>query len=120
MNPTGGQPLPAIGAGSWVFNGSAAIVGPDLVLTTATKNQLGSAIFSSAVPSAGLRATFTTQIGGGTGADGMTFALFDAATVPAQSLGQGGGGLGFAGLAGVAVTFDTYRNGVDPSPTSSG
>jgi Bacterial lectin/HYDIN/CFA65/VesB-like, Ig-like domain/Abnormal spindle-like microcephaly-assoc'd, ASPM-SPD-2-Hydin len=115
VNPGGGQPLPAVGAGSWVFNGSAALVGPDVVLTTATKSQLGSAVFSSPVPSDGLRAAFTTQIGGGNGADGMTFALLDAATVSAQSLGQGGGGLGFAGLAGVAVTFDTYKNGVDPS-----
>jgi len=60
------------------------------------------------VPSAGLTADFAATIGGGNGADGMTFALLDATKAGDASLGRGGGGLGFSGLPGVAVTLDTY------------
>lgn len=110
-----GTPLPPLARGGWVLNGSAAVSGSDLVLTQAVANQNGSAVWSAPLPSDGLSASFTAQIGGGTGADGMTFALLSAAGSTPRSLGTGGGGLGFAGLPGVAVTLDTYRNGSDPS-----
>jgi hypothetical protein len=113
---TGGRPLPSIiGGGGWVFNGSAAMAGSDLVLTQAANDQAGSAVYSTPVASDGLRAEFTVQIGGGTGADGLTFALLNAASNTPRSLGAGGGGLGFAGLPGIAVTADTYQGGNDPS-----
>ncbi|MGE5156415.1 MAG: choice-of-anchor D domain-containing protein, partial [Betaproteobacteria bacterium] len=116
VTPTGGRPLPSIvGGGGWVFNGSAAMSGSDLVLTPAVAATGGSAVYSTPVPGAGLRASFTAQIGGGNGADGMTFALLDAATNTPHSLGQFGGGLGFSGLTGIAVTLDTYQGGSDPS-----
>jgi len=79
-----------------------------LVLTTATKSQHGSAFNCHPVPSAGLTADFTATIGGGNGADGMTFALLDATKAGDASLGSVGAGLGFSGLPGVAVTLDTY------------
>jgi hypothetical protein len=112
---TGGTALPSVVGGGWVFNGAAAMSGTDLVLTTATASQRGDAVFSTPLPSAGLKASFTASIGGGTGADGLTFAMLDAAKATAQSIGGGGGALGFGGLAGVAVTLDTYKTGTEPS-----
>ncbi|HEV7897610.1 MAG TPA: choice-of-anchor D domain-containing protein [Planosporangium sp.] len=113
--PASGTPLPSVVGGGWVFNGSARMSGPNLLLTTATSQQAGSAVFSAPVPGDNLKASFTAQIGGGSGADGMTFALLDAARNTPQSLGSGGGGLGFDGLPGVAVTLDTFQAGNDPS-----
>jgi hypothetical protein len=110
-----GTPLPPLARGGWVFNGSAAVSGSDLVLTQAVVGQTGSAVWSTPLPSDGLSASFTAQISGGTGADGMTFALLSAAGNTPRSIGGGGGGLGFAGLPGVAVTLDTYKNGSEPS-----
>jgi hypothetical protein len=115
INPTNGNPVPALGAGGWVFNGSATANGSTVVLTTTTTNQTGSAVFSAPLPGNGLTASFTAQIGGGTGADGLTFALLDASASTPQSVGAGGGGLGFAGLRGIAVTLDTYQGPGDPS-----
>jgi hypothetical protein len=113
--PLRGTPLPSLVNGAWHNNGSAHMSGSDLVLTTADRDQAGSTVFSTPLPADGLSASFTAQIGGGTGADGMTFAMLSAASNGATSLGVGGGGLGFAGLPGVAVTLDTYRGGNDPS-----
>jgi Abnormal spindle-like microcephaly-assoc'd, ASPM-SPD-2-Hydin len=115
VNPTGGTPLPTIGGGSWVLNGSAATSGTNLTLTTAQPSVTGSALFSSPLPSDGLRASFTATIGGGTGADGMTFAMLDASANTPNSIGVGGGGMGFSGLPGVAVVLDTCKNAGDPS-----
>jgi hypothetical protein len=62
------------------------------------------------LPSNGLSASFTAQIGAGAGADGMTFSLLSAAANTGKSLGSGGGGLGVAGLQGVAIALDTFKN----------
>jgi hypothetical protein len=115
INPTNGTPVPAVGAGGWVFNGSAHMSGSSVVLTTTANDQNGSAVFSTPLPGDGLNASFTAQIGGGNGADGMAFSLLDASASTPQSLGVGGGGLGFYGLRGVAVTLDTYQGPSDPS-----
>jgi len=45
----------------------------------------------------------------------MTFALLDAAAGSPTGLGEGGGGLGFSGLPGVAVSFVTYHHTGEPS-----
>ncbi|MFF5013351.1 choice-of-anchor D domain-containing protein [Streptomyces sp. NPDC001165] len=110
-----GVALPAPGAGGWHLNGSAHLSGNDLQLTEASANQAGSAVFPVPVLTSGLNATFTSVIGGGTGADGLTFSLLDPAKVTPSALGLPGGGLGWSGQAGVAVTVDTYRNANDPS-----
>ncbi|MER6030981.1 choice-of-anchor D domain-containing protein [Streptomyces sp. NPDC001851] len=110
--PGGAVPGPA--RDSWSFNGSAALSGADLVLTRAAPNETGSALHTVAVPTAGLRAEFSVEIGGGTGADGLAFVLLDPTATP-QALGAGGGGLGCSGLPGIAVTLDTHRNTNDPS-----
>jgi hypothetical protein len=105
------QALPAASDPSWVRNGAAALNGTDLVLTKAGGGSgSGSAIYPTAVPSAGLHATFTTEIDGGTGADGLTFALLDPANATANSLGSAANGLGFAGLQGAAVALATDSN----------
>ena len=85
------------------------------MLTRAVQAQTGSAIYGTAVPSAALRARFTAVIGGGTGADGMAFVMLDPAHATPQALGHTGGGLGYAGLSGVAITLDTFRNVNNPS-----
>jgi hypothetical protein len=105
---------PPFGSG-WTRNGAAALAGTDLVLTPATAQVAGSSWYPGPVPSVGLRARFTAMIGAGTGADGMTFTLLDPARNTTSALGAKGGGLGYSGLSGVAVTLDTYRNAGDPS-----
>jgi hypothetical protein len=107
------QPPP--GAPGWTYAGSASMSGGTLVLTPATSAQHGAAFFGGAVPSDGLSASFTATIGGGNGADGETFTMLDASKAGPGSLGVAGGGLGFAGLPGVAVTLDTYKGAGDPS-----
>ena len=107
--------VPPPGPNGWTYNGAAALSGTDLVLTPATRNAVGSAVQGTAVPSAHLRAHFTSVIGGGSGADGLALLLLDASRATPTALGAGGGGLGFSGLPGVAVALDTYQNAGDPS-----
>jgi hypothetical protein len=57
-------------------------------------------------PSEGLDVTFTVEMSGGTGADGVCFALADPATV-ATFQGGGGGQLGLVGCTSVALALDT-------------
>ncbi|MFB7452767.1 choice-of-anchor D domain-containing protein [Streptomyces sp. NPDC056194] len=107
--------VPTPGAGGWKLNGSARISGDDLQVTQASASQRGSAVWPVPVLTDGLKASFTTVIGGGTGADGMTFSLLDPARTTPSALGGVGGGLGYTGLPGVAVAFDTFKNTGDPS-----
>ncbi len=103
-------------AGGWTLNGSAKIVSGATQLTAALTKQAGSAVFPTAVSSRGITANFTSTIGGGTGADGLTLALLDASTSTPTSLGAAGDGEGFGGLPGVAVALDTYKGSTaDPS-----
>ncbi|MCB9762961.1 MAG: hypothetical protein H6739_24380 [Alphaproteobacteria bacterium] len=101
------------GPGPFTLNGSAEVVDGALVLTQATANQAGSAFHPTPVPAGAFYARFTVEIGGGTGADGMTFAML-ADPEPTQ-LGDDGVGLGVQGLTGWAVEFDTWDNDIrDP------
>lgn len=112
--PASGIAVPPPGGG-WTLNGSARMLGSSVELTQAVPSQAGSAVYSVPEPSGGLTAKFTAAIGGGTGADGMTFSLLDASKASRTSLGGGGGGLGFAALPGVAVALDTYHDSGYPS-----
>jgi hypothetical protein len=105
----GGTALPPPGGG-WSYNGSAAMSGADTTLTQAVKSQNGSVVYPTPVLTNGLQVQFNVQIGGGTGADGMTFSLLDPARATSSALGGGGSGLGYSGLPGIAVTFDTYKD----------
>jgi hypothetical protein len=115
----GGSPVPAPG-GNWSFNGTAQMSGSDTVLTQAVTNQAGSVVYPVAVTTLGLHVQFNVQLSGGTGADGMTFALLNPASSKATSLGAAGSGLGFAGLTGVAVTLDTYKDKTYPTSNFAG
>jgi hypothetical protein len=116
--PSGGEgpKIPDPSAGGWQLNGSTKLEAPNLVLTTATGNQAGSAFWPTTVDPRNLNYEFTISIGGGSGADGLAFVIGDAGKgAKATSLGEQGGGLGFAKTPGFAVAFDTYRNSVNPS-----
>ncbi len=103
---TGGSPVPGPGGG-WSFNGSAAASGSDTVLTPAAANRAGTVIYPVPLAAAGLRVSFTLQLSGGSGGDGMTLSLLNPASVTASSVGGNGPELGAGGLAGVSVMFAT-------------
>jgi len=117
----------AAGTGSfddpcWLLAGSAARSEQALVLSDIGQSSpgAGSAFCMKPVPSAHLDVSFDLAIGTFTAnptpnADGMTLTFANAATNPAPILGDTGGGLGFSGIDGLALAFDTYQNGTDPS-----
>ena len=115
--PPGSVPSPV--AGGWQLNGSSQLVTtaspPNLQLTDATNWQTGSAFWPTPVPGVGVTATFDAFIGPGAGADGLTFTLANAGDTQPTALGVGGGGEGFSGIDGIAVSLDTYKNPTDPS-----
>lgn len=111
LTGTGTVSIPAPSTTSWTANGAAAInADGSIQLTPAAQYLAGSAWYDTALPTEGLQATFTAQIGGGTGADGLTFALLDSTKAAVHAVGSAGGGLGFSSLPGVDVTLDTYFN----------
>ncbi len=116
--PGGGGTIPAPTAGGWQLNGSAVLSGADLQLTAATADQRGSAFWPTAVSSAGLSISFDAVIAGGDGADGMTLTLANPTAGP-TALGATGGGLGYAGIPGIAVTMDTWQNWGSNDPSSN-
>ena len=48
------------------------------MLTDTGGNEAGDAVYATAINPVGLHAHFTAQISGGSGADGLAFALLDA------------------------------------------
>ena len=120
--PASGAAVPSPGGG-WTLNGSAQMAGTTLRLTRALSHQDGSAVYYQPLPSAGLHVRFTAHVGGGTGADGLTFGLLDASQVSSSALGGDGARLGFGGIPGVAVALDTYPSnmiGIATGTTKAG
>jgi Bacterial lectin/PQQ-like domain/Abnormal spindle-like microcephaly-assoc'd, ASPM-SPD-2-Hydin len=116
-----GSKIPDPSAGGWQLNGSSLLEGTSLVLTTATASQAGTAFWPTAIDPANLNYEFTISIGGGTGADGLAFVIADASKgATPTSLGESGGGLGFATIPGYAVAFDTFKNSANPSSNFAG
>jgi hypothetical protein len=118
--PPGTIPSPV--SGGWQLNGTALINStaspPNLQLTPATNWKAGSAFYPTPVAGAGITASFDVLLGpstSGSGADGMTFTLADASVTTPTALGNNGGGEGFSGIHGIAVSFDTWQNTGDPS-----
>jgi hypothetical protein len=109
---TGAVPAPG---GAWTHNGTASIAAGTVTSTQAVATSAGSAFFNVPLESRHLVVEFEQTIGGGTGADGQTLAFADASKATPKSLGASGGGLGFSGIPGIAVAFDTYKNSVNPS-----
>ena len=95
--------------GDWRVNGSAVMSGTALRLTPAMASQAGSAVFYQPVASNGLKATFTAQLSGGSGGDGLTFSLINPGDTT-SALGHGGNMLGYGGLHGVSVVLATRKD----------
>jgi hypothetical protein len=115
--------IPSPVLGGWQLNGSASISGNSLQLTPATGTLLaGSAFWPTPVDPRTMRVDFDAYIGGGTGADGMTFAIQNAAATGASpaKVGVRGGGLGFSGISGIAAALVEYKNSVNPSNNFTG
>lgn len=114
--------LPTPGSGQWTTSGGAWIDGERIRLTSADQtNAAGSAFYPVPLKSDNIKVTFDMEIGGGGGADGLTLAMIDPASQTGRPLlGVPGGGLGWSGLGGAAVAFDTYRNGGDPTTSFVG
>lgn len=94
-------------ASGWTRNGFAALTGQDLFLTHAADGfGSGTCWHNTLEPTDGLDVTFEVEMSGGTGADGVTFALADPATL-ATFQGGGGGDLGLVGCTAVALALDT-------------
>jgi hypothetical protein len=112
---TGTGTVPAPGS-AWSHNGTASISGAALTTTPASTNAAGSAFFTTPLDSRHLTIQFEQTIGGGNvGADGQAVTFADASKATTTSLGVSGGGLGFSGIPGIAVAFDTYKNASNPS-----
>ena len=116
---TGTGTVPAPGAG-WSHNGSATITSGVVQTTAAVSNQAGSAFYEKPLDSRHLVIEFDQTINGGSGADGQTLTFADATKAAPTALGEQGGGLGFAGISGIAVAFDTYKNSANPSSNFAG
>jgi hypothetical protein len=113
--PPTGSLVPDPSLGGWQLNGSATLEGASLALTGAKTTQAGSGFYSQKLDPHNLVIEFEMSIGGGTGADGMTLVFADASKAAPTALGESGGGLGFSGIPGIAVAFDTFKNSANPS-----
>ncbi len=108
-------------AGGWSSNGTAAVGSEWLDLTGLVQNARGSSFAPSAITASQSVVSFNAFTGYGTGADGMAVVFGDTGRgANGASLGASGGGLGFAGIPGVAVALDTFQNPGDPSANSVG
>ena len=111
--------VPNVGGTGWGLNGAAVPTTGGVKLTTAGPGNIdtsGSAFYSTALPTNGLAVSFDAQLSStdpDTGADGLTLTFADPASP--TLLGGTGGGLGFAGISGVAVALDTFESGTNPS-----
>ncbi len=103
-------------AGGWQLNGTAALTGAELGLTSTGTFQAGSAFWPQLIDPRNMTVEFDAFIGGGSGADGLALVLADPSRgATPKSVGYRGGGLGFSGIPGIAVALDTYKNSVNPS-----
>jgi hypothetical protein len=108
---TGRQSVPAPAAATWQANGKASFVTGGVQLTDSGANEAGTAFYTRPVPTTGLNAQFTAQFVKGTGADGLAFALADAAQAGPSALGSPGNDIGLGGIPGTyAVVLDSFWN----------
>lgn len=92
----------------WQLNGFAALGTDDLYLTHAADGfGSGTCWRTGLEPTDGLDVSFQCEMSGGSGADGITFALADPADTAATFQGGGGGELGLVGCTSVALALDT-------------
>ena len=88
------------------LTGNASIAGGELTLTAAANSQLGSAVFTPSYRANAWTANYSQYIGGGNGADGMSFTYGPISGAANGALGAGGEN-GWA--SGLVVSFDTYN-----------
>ena len=113
--------LPDPSAGGWTLNGSTTLNGSEVVLTPAAEFQHGDAIWPTATEPRNMTVEFDASIGGGTGADGLTLFFADPSRgATPTSLGAEGGGLGFSGIPGDAITLDEFQGPGAPSDDFAG
>ena len=94
-----------------------------LLLTRAVGNDSGGIVSLNSFPSsAGFSVTFKAVAYGGTGADGISFFLLDAAQGIPAGLGATGGSLGYVGIAGgfLGIGIDEFGNFSAPGCGGSG
>jgi len=121
LHGTGTSGVASLAGTGWQLNGSATASGQGVTLTEAHVGYTaGSAFWKTALPSNALDISFDAILGGGEGADGLALVLADAAQQAPTALGDVGGGLGFAGIRGIALAFDTYFNDGEPSANFAG
>ena len=101
--------------GGWKLNPAASLVKPRLQLTPATAGRTGTAFWPSSLASGVSHVTFTSTIDKGTGGDGLALIFADAASTTPTRVGIGGDGVGFSGIAGIAVVLGTHHGAADPS-----
>jgi hypothetical protein len=89
-------------------------------LTDAAGGQAGSIFHLRKVSTGGLTVRFTVSLGGGSGADGLAFAIVSGAQAPA--IAGGGGYLGLGGLPGplIVLEADTWGNGIPDAQAPDG
>lgn len=91
----------------WTLNGFAALASADLYLTHAADGFGSGTCWRNTLEATdGLDVSFTVEMSGGSGADGVCFALAAPATL-ATFQGGGGGDLGLVGCTSVALALDT-------------
>jgi hypothetical protein len=106
---------------SWNFEGDARwdAFNDWVELTQPLDFQAGTAFqTTAAVSSHDISIEFSFYVSGGNGADGISVTALDVGSM-VSFVGDVGGGLGYAGLPGWSVEFDTYYNAhdhVDPTP----
>ena len=102
-------------SGRWAYGGDAGRTNGYAQLTENVDWQTGWMWYDTKIKSSFV-ADFDFQIGGGNGADGMTFAFYKDTAPPYDPSAAGGGFLGFDGSDGYAIEFDHYFNGgIDPT-----
>ncbi len=104
------------GTSGFTTFGNAMPYSGSVQLTAPVQGQTGSIFLNTTLNATNFNASFDFKIGeinNPYGADGITFAW-----VTAPGLGAGGGNLGFEGLDGYLVEFDTYWNNFDPGTDS--
>jgi hypothetical protein len=112
--------LPKVSRSAWRFTGGAKMTSTGLQLTDARQQRTGGAFAAKPAHLLGLTANFSVFLGGGSGGEGLAFVMADAATSTPTSLGAGGAGLGYGGLDGLAVVFDTVRQNDEPATPAVG
>ena len=109
--------MPAVSGSTWRYTGGAKMTSTGLQLTDTGQQRTGGAFAIKPARLLGLTANFSVFLGGGTGGEGMAFVMADASTNTPTSLGAGGAGLGYGGLDGLAIAFDTvHQNGEPAAP----